>query len=36
MAPELRKSLHKIATTAGIIGLARSPTDALRSFGDYL
>jgi hypothetical protein len=36
MAPELRKSLHKIATAAGIVDLARGPTDALRSFGDYL
>ncbi len=36
MAPELRKSLHKIATAAGIVDLARVATDALRRFADYL
>jgi hypothetical protein len=36
MAPDVRKSLHKIATVAGIVDLARVPADALRSFGDYL
>jgi hypothetical protein len=36
MAPDMRKSLHKIATAAGIVGLARVPSGALRSFGDYL
>jgi hypothetical protein len=32
MAPDVRKSLHKIATAAGIVDLARLPTGALRSF----
>ncbi len=29
MTPDLRKSLHKIATAAGIVDLARLPTGGL-------